>query len=66
MPNDNDNLIEAEEMLREIGADDIWIIQAATHTTLTFVLGSHQMMLPIADGTLLIAYFPPQFDTIPD
>ena len=59
MPNDNDNLTEAEEMLREIGAENTWIIQDATHTMLTFVFGGAQMMLPIADGTLLVAYFPP-------
>ncbi len=66
MSADNDNLIEAEEMLREIGADAVWTIHAATHTSISFVLEGHQMMLPIRDGgTLLVAYFPPQLDTNP-
>ena len=55
-----DNLIEAEKMLYEIGANDIWTIHGSTHAVLTFVKDSHQMMVPFTDGgTLLVAYFPP-------
>ena len=55
----HDNLEEIEDILRECGAEATWTIEAATHTTLTFVLGGHQLMMPITDGgTLLVSYFP--------
>jgi len=53
------NLTEIEEILQECGAEATWLIEAATHTTLMFVLGGHQLMMPITDGgTLLVSYFP--------
>jgi len=62
MTNDNalrDNLDEIDQILRECGADATWLIEAATHTRIEFVLEGHQMMMPIRDGgTLLVAYFP--------
>lgn len=54
-----DNLDEIEQILQECGAEATWLIEATTHTTLMFVLGGHQMLLPITDGgTLLVSYFP--------
>ena len=55
----HDNLTEIEEILQECGAEATWLIEAATHTTITFCLNGHYMMMPIANGgTLLVSYFP--------
>ena len=55
----HDNLTEIEEILQECGAEATWLIEAATHTTITFCINGHYMMMPITDGgTLLVSYFP--------
>ena len=55
----DDNLTEIEEILQECGAEATWIIRAATHTTVSFVLEGHQLLMPVRDGgTLLVSYFP--------
>lgn len=54
-----DNLAEIQEILQECGAEATWLIEAATHTTITFTLDGHHMMMPIRDGgTLLVSFFP--------
>ena len=54
------NLDEIEMILEECGATCVRTITDASHVRLEFVRDGHSLMMPFADGVILIARFPPQ------
>ncbi|MBC8249735.1 MAG: hypothetical protein H8E90_08665 [Anaerolineales bacterium] len=59
-PAPQSNLDKIEMILEECGATTVRTIEDASHIRLEFVRDDHRLMMPFADGVILIARFPPQ------
>ncbi len=52
-----ENLGALKQIIKEVGATDVRIIEGATHATLSVVYEGNRFIIPLSNGAILVARF---------